>query len=68
MGTAAGQQLQPQVLQPVGVLELVDQDEAEAVPVVGVPSDTIANAIKRGTGDLEGVSYEEIRYEGYGIG
>ncbi len=27
--------------------------------------DTIERAIKRGTGDLEGVSYEEIRYEGY---
>lgn len=28
--------------------------------------DTIEKAIKRGTGDLEGVDYEEIRYEGYG--
>lgn len=28
--------------------------------------DTVERAIKRGTGDLEGVSYEEIRYEGYG--
>lgn len=28
--------------------------------------DTIERAIKRGTGDLEGVNYEEIRYEGYG--
>ena len=28
--------------------------------------DTIENAIKRGTGDLEGVNYEEVRYEGYG--
>jgi len=27
--------------------------------------DTIENAIKRGTGELEGVSYEEVRYEGY---
>lgn len=27
--------------------------------------DTIDRAIKRGTGDLDGVSYEEIRYEGY---
>ena len=27
--------------------------------------DTIDRAIKRGTGDLEGVSYEDIRYEGY---
>lgn len=27
--------------------------------------DTVARAIKRGSGDLEGVNYEEIRYEGY---
>jgi len=33
-----------------------------------VPSDNIERAIKRGTGELEGVAYEEIRYEGYGIG
>ena len=33
-----------------------------------VPKDTISNAILKGTGQLEGVSYEEIRYEGYGIG
>jgi YebC/PmpR family DNA-binding regulatory protein len=32
-----------------------------------VPLDNIERAIKRGTGDLEGVAYEEIRYEGYGI-
>ncbi|QEL63756.1 hypothetical protein OTERR_02800 [Oryzomicrobium terrae] len=33
-----------------------------------MPKDNIDNAIKRGTGQLEGVSYEEVRYEGYGIG
>jgi len=33
-----------------------------------MPKDNIERAIKRGTGDLEGVSYEEVRYEGYGIG
>jgi len=33
-----------------------------------MPSDTINRAIKRGSGELEGASYEEIRYEGYGIG
>jgi YebC/PmpR family DNA-binding regulatory protein len=32
-----------------------------------MPKDNIERAIKRGTGDLEGVSYEEIRYEGYGV-
>ena len=33
-----------------------------------MPKDTIERAIKRGSGELEGVNYEEIRYEGYGIG
>ena len=32
-----------------------------------MPKDTIERAIKRGAGALEGVAYEEIRYEGYGI-
>jgi YebC/PmpR family DNA-binding regulatory protein len=31
-----------------------------------MPKDNVERAIKRGTGDLEGVSYEELRYEGYG--
>ena len=39
-------------------------DKAKAV---NMPKDKIENAIKKGTGELEGVSYEEIRYEGYGI-
>jgi YebC/PmpR family DNA-binding regulatory protein len=30
--------------------------------------DSVQNAVKRGIGQLEGVSYEEVRYEGYGIG
>ena len=33
-----------------------------------LPKDTIERAIKRGSGGLEGANYEEIRYEGYGIG
>ena len=32
-----------------------------------MPADNITRAIKRGTGELEGVNYEEIRYEGYGV-
>lgn len=32
-----------------------------------MPKDTVERATKRGSGELEGVSYEEIRYEGYGI-
>jgi len=41
----------------------VDKAKAE-----NMPGDNINNAIKRGSGQLEGVHYEEIRYEGYGIG
>jgi len=33
-----------------------------------MPSDNIDRAIKRGTGELEGISYEEITYEAYGPG
>ena len=41
----------------------VDRAKAE-----NMPADNIDRAVKRGTGELEGVSYEEARYEGYGIG
>ena len=40
-------------------------DKAKAV---NMPKDKIENAIKKGTGELEGVDYVEVRYEGYGIG
>ncbi|SCY78009.1 YebC/PmpR family DNA-binding transcriptional regulator [Desulfoluna spongiiphila] len=33
-----------------------------------MPKDTLERAIKRGTGELEGVNYEDIVYEGYGPG
>jgi len=33
---------------------------------VNMPNDNISRAIKKGTGELEGVSYEEFMYEGYG--
>jgi YebC/PmpR family DNA-binding regulatory protein len=33
-----------------------------------MPKDNIERAIKKGTGELEGVTYEEINYEGYGPG
>ena len=32
-----------------------------------MPKDNVERAIKRGAGELDGVSYEEVRYEGYGI-
>ncbi|MET0216451.1 MAG: YebC/PmpR family DNA-binding transcriptional regulator [Burkholderiales bacterium] len=41
----------------------IDKAKAE-----NMPGDNIDRAIKRGSGSLEGVEYEEIRYEGYGIG
>ena len=41
----------------------IDKAKAE-----NMPGDNIDRAVKRGTGELEGVNYEEIRYEGYGIG
>ena len=34
---------------------------------VNLGKDTMMNAVKRGAGELDGVNYEEIRYEGYGI-
>ncbi|MCK9283095.1 MAG: YebC/PmpR family DNA-binding transcriptional regulator [Rhodocyclaceae bacterium] len=40
----------------------------EKAKAQSLPKDNIDNAIKRGTGQLEGVIYEEVRYEGYGIG
>ena len=33
-----------------------------------MPKENVERAIKRGSGGLEGVDYEEVRYEGYGIG
>jgi len=38
-------------------------DDAKAQ---NMPKDTIENAIKKGTGDIEGASYESVVYEGYG--
>jgi YebC/PmpR family DNA-binding regulatory protein len=40
-------------------------DKAKAA---NMPADTIKRNIDKATGNLEGISYEEIRYEGYGIG
>jgi YebC/PmpR family DNA-binding regulatory protein len=40
-------------------------DKARAA---NIPRDTIDKAIARGTGKLEGAHYEEVRYEGYGVG
>lgn len=39
-----------------------------AAKVENMPKDNIERAIKKGTGELEGAVYEEIRYEGYGPG
>lgn len=39
-----------------------------AAKEANMPSDNITRAIKKGTGELEGVNYEEVTYEGYGPG
>ncbi|MDE1155117.1 MAG: YebC/PmpR family DNA-binding transcriptional regulator [Acidobacteriaceae bacterium] len=39
-----------------------------AAKAENMPNDNIARAVKRGTGEIEGASYEEIVYEGYGPG
>src|ERR1700690_3037532 len=39
-----------------------------AAKKASMPSDNIDRAIKKGTGELEGVTYEEVVYEGYGPG
>lgn len=41
----------------------IDKAKAQSMP-----KDNMDRAIKRGTGELEGASYEEVRYEGYGPG
>ena len=40
----------------------------EKAKAANMPADTITRNIDKATGNLEGVNYEEIRYEGYGIG
>lgn len=40
----------------------------DTAKTANMPADNIDRAIKKGTGELEGVSYEEITYEGYGPG
>ncbi len=40
----------------------------DTAKAANMPADNIERAIKKGTGELEGVSYEEISYEGYGPG
>ncbi len=40
----------------------------EKAKAANMPADTVKKNIDKATGNLEGVTYEEIRYEGYGIG
>jgi len=39
-----------------------------AAKAMNMPADNIDRAVKKGTGELEGVTYEEVTYEGYGPG
>jgi YebC/PmpR family DNA-binding regulatory protein len=40
----------------------------DTAKAANMPNDNIERAVKKGTGELEGVSYEEATYEGYGPG
>ena len=40
----------------------------EKAKSIGMPNDNIKRAIKKGTGELEGETYEELTFEGYGVG
>ena len=40
----------------------------EKAKAANMPADTIRKNVDKATGNLEGTSYEEVRYEGYGIG
>jgi YebC/PmpR family DNA-binding regulatory protein len=40
----------------------------DAAKAVNMPNENIDRAVKKGTGELEGQSYEELTYEGYGPG
>ena len=40
----------------------------DTAKAANMPADNIDRAVKRGTGELDGVSYEEVNYEGYGPG
>lgn len=40
----------------------------EKAKAIGMPNDNIKRAIKKGTGELAGETYEELTFEGYGVG
>ncbi len=40
----------------------------EKAKAISMPNDNIQRAIKKGTGEIEGVTYEELTFEGYGAG
>jgi YebC/PmpR family DNA-binding regulatory protein len=44
------------------------RDAMDKAKAANMPQDNITRAVKKGTGELEGVSYEECIYEGYGPG
>ena len=67
-----------QLIREISIAARLDGGDADANPrlrlamakarAVNMPKGNIERAIKKGTGELEGESYEEIRYEGYGPG
>ena len=40
----------------------------EKAKSIGMPNDNIKRAVKKGSGELEGETYEELSFEGYGVG
>jgi len=66
------------IIREISVAARIGGGEPEANPrlrkaiseakAINMPSDNIKKAIMKGTGQLEGVSYEEVAYEGYGPG
>ena len=57
-----------EMLKPRGVTWEQQRTAVLAAKAENMPQDNIKRAIQRGTGELEGVSYEEISFEGYGPG
>ncbi len=66
------------IIREITVAARAGGDDLEANPrlrtvvakakAANMPNDNVERAIKKGTGTLEGVTYEEVRYEGYGPG
>ena len=50
------------------IISSMESGIAKAAKSANMPQDNITRAVAKGTGDLDGISYEELSYEGYGPG